>query len=182
MARQTWLVPEPDQRGFTIEQHILEAQRAHPAATGELTALLQHFVQEKRSSDELHRKLQAIDDPCHGCGGTEALAEFEFGLARNQKQARDWTSTGLSAAISAATIPLLGTGAIYGPGKTSTAQLLRLQLKLCPSCVNARKGFFGGFSAKEGDCRIHPMWQDLQGAGFTKFIGTNELKLWIQLP
>jgi len=44
MAPPTWLPPQPDQRGFTIEQHILEAQRAHPEATGELTALLQQIT------------------------------------------------------------------------------------------------------------------------------------------
>ncbi len=150
--------------------------------TEKLAALLQRLVQEKQSSDKLLRKLQATDDPCHDCGSTEALASFNFGLTRNQEPARDWSSTRISAAASAITLPLLGIGAVYGPGKSSTAELLRLQLKLCPSCVNARKGFFGGFSAKESDCANHPMWQELHGAGFTKFIGTDELKSWHQLP
>ena len=40
----TWQPPEPDQRGFTIERHILEGQRAVKGATGELTALLQQIT------------------------------------------------------------------------------------------------------------------------------------------
>lgn len=44
MANPTWLPPKPDQRGNTIELHILEAQRAHPEATGELTALFQQIT------------------------------------------------------------------------------------------------------------------------------------------
>jgi hypothetical protein len=147
-----------------------------------LTLVLDHFVQEKRAQIDLNRRLQAIGDPCHGCGNTENLTDFEFGIARNQKQERDWKSTGISAAVSAVTIPLLGFGAFYGPSKTSTAQLLRLQLKLCPTCINSRKGFFGGFAATEGNCALHPMWNELQSDGFKKFVGTNELKSWIQLP
>jgi fructose-1,6-bisphosphatase I len=44
MATPTWHPPEPDQRGFTIERHILEGQRSAPGATGELTALLQQLT------------------------------------------------------------------------------------------------------------------------------------------
>jgi len=36
--------PEPEQRGFTIEHHILEGQRAAKGATGELTSLLQQIT------------------------------------------------------------------------------------------------------------------------------------------
>lgn len=147
-----------------------------------LTALLQHFVEEQHASVELHRKLQAIDDPRHGCGAKESLTVFEFGLARVQKKERDWTSTAISAAVSAVTVPLLGAGALYGAGTMSTGQLLRLRLKLCPSCIDSRKGLFGGFTVKESNCDAHPMWQTLHGAGFTKFIGTHDLKSWIQLP
>ncbi len=44
MASLTWLPPGPDQHGCTIEQHILEVQRAFPGSTGELTALLQQIT------------------------------------------------------------------------------------------------------------------------------------------
>ncbi len=40
----TWHPPKPDQRGCTVEQHILESQRAFPDATGELTSLLQQIT------------------------------------------------------------------------------------------------------------------------------------------
>lgn len=44
MAKTTWKPPSPDQRGSTIEQFILEGQRARPGATGDLTALLQQIT------------------------------------------------------------------------------------------------------------------------------------------
>jgi fructose-1,6-bisphosphatase I len=45
MATQpTWQPPSPDQRGFTIDRHILEGQLAAKGATGELTALLQQIT------------------------------------------------------------------------------------------------------------------------------------------
>jgi fructose-1,6-bisphosphatase I len=45
MATQpTWQPPSPDQRGFTIDRHILEGQLAVKGATGELTALLQQIT------------------------------------------------------------------------------------------------------------------------------------------
>jgi fructose-1,6-bisphosphatase I len=45
MATQpTWQPPSPDQRGCTIDRHILEGQLAAKGATGELTALLQQIT------------------------------------------------------------------------------------------------------------------------------------------
>jgi len=40
----TWTPPKPDQKGWTIERHILEGQLAAKGATGELTALLQQIT------------------------------------------------------------------------------------------------------------------------------------------
>ena len=40
----TWNPPEPEQRGWTIDRHIFEGQRAVKEATGELTALLQQIT------------------------------------------------------------------------------------------------------------------------------------------
>lgn len=40
----TWQPPKPEQRGWTIERHILEGQLAAKGATGELTALLQQIT------------------------------------------------------------------------------------------------------------------------------------------
>lgn len=183
VAYQVWSKEEVE----SVRRTFVQRQGAVPTLqflaerfdNDKLTTLLQHFVQEKQASVDLHRKLQAVDDPCHGCKSADQLTDFEFGLARNQKQERDWKSTGISAAVSALTMPLLGVGALYGPGKTSTAQLLRLRLKLCQKCINSRKGLFGGFAAKEDTCALHPMWNDLQGAGFKKYVGTNELGSWI---
>ncbi len=40
----TWTPPEAEERGWTIERHILEGQRSSPGATGELTSLLQQIT------------------------------------------------------------------------------------------------------------------------------------------
>jgi fructose-1,6-bisphosphatase I len=40
----TWQPPAPDQRGLTIERHILEGQLTAKGATGELSALLQQIT------------------------------------------------------------------------------------------------------------------------------------------
>jgi fructose-1,6-bisphosphatase I len=40
----TWHPPKPEQRGWTLERHILEGQLAAKGATGELTALLQQIT------------------------------------------------------------------------------------------------------------------------------------------
>jgi fructose-1,6-bisphosphatase I len=44
MSSPTFQPPGPDQRGWTIERHILEGQKAALGATGELTALLQQIT------------------------------------------------------------------------------------------------------------------------------------------
>src|SRR4051812_16152042 len=43
-SNPTWNPPRPEQRGWNIERHILEGQRAAKNATGELTALLQQIT------------------------------------------------------------------------------------------------------------------------------------------
>ncbi len=40
----TWNPPKPEQRGWTIDRHILEGQLSAKGATGELTALLQQIT------------------------------------------------------------------------------------------------------------------------------------------
>ena len=143
-----------------------------------LTTLLQGYVSEQHGLVQFHNGLQGKDNPCHACSGATDVSYFDFGLARMIKQERDWKSTGISAAISAVTIPLLGVGGLYGPSKTSTAQLLRMRVALCKNCVESRKGIFGGFKANEGNCSAHPMWRECHNAGFTKFISNNELTSW----
>jgi fructose-1,6-bisphosphatase I len=44
MAPTTWHPPSPDQRGCTIDRHILEGQLAAKGATGELSVLLQQIT------------------------------------------------------------------------------------------------------------------------------------------
>lgn len=43
-SKPTWQSPNAEQRGWTIERHIIEGQRQAKGATGELTALLQQIT------------------------------------------------------------------------------------------------------------------------------------------
>jgi hypothetical protein len=141
-------------------------------------ATLNDIIQQRIEEQRFHATLQANGDPCHGCGATEGLSHHDFGLVRITKRERDWKSVGISAAISAVTIPLVGAGALYGPSKTATGHVLKMRLALCVTCKDQRKGLFGTFSVRERDGTIHPLWNDLHAAGFTKFLSAVELTKW----
>ncbi len=137
-------------------------------------AIIQQRIEERR----FHASLQAVGDPCHACGATENLSYHDFGLVRITKQERDWKSAGISAAISAVTLPLVGASALYGASKTATGHVLKMRLALCITCKNQRKGLFGAFWVRERDGLMHPLWKDLHEAGFTKFLSAVELRNW----
>jgi hypothetical protein len=147
-------------------------------AMAELVRQREQELKEGRARVQFRDALRGTDSPCVACGATTDLTHHEFGLARITKTERDWKSVGISAAISAATLPLLGAGALYGPGKSQTANVLRMNLVLCKSCVDKRRGFLGGYLPKAGDCSSHPLWKQLQEAGFTKFLDEYELRKW----
>jgi hypothetical protein len=143
-----------------------------------LDRVMENLLRERVAWLQFQAALQGTGSPCVDCGTTVDLTYHEFGLARITKTERDWKSVGISAAISAATLPLLGAGALYGPGKTQTANILRMRLVLCKSCVDKCRGFFGGFTANADHCSKHPLWKQTQEAGFTKFLNEFELKSW----
>ena len=66
------------------------------------------------------RRLAGIDakpNECHGCGRTEGLKGYNFGLAKVLSAKRDWTEIAASVALSAISVPLVGLGMIKIPGK-----------------------------------------------------------------
>lgn len=188
VLRQTLTAWDDDNR-FWSKEEVSRARELFRRKGGDIPsygALCQAFGKERLDAvlDNImgerafHLKLLAADDPCHSCGATENLKFFDFGLARVVEQKRDWKVTAATAAISAVTLPLFGVGRLYGPSKTTRGHLLRARLVLCPSCVNMRAGLFGGFTPKEMHCTIHPAWNELHDAGFTRFVPGDELSNW----
>ncbi len=143
-----------------------------------LDTALQGIIQERRAWLKFETELQGTESPCHVCGLTSALDYYDFGLARIISEERDWKSVGISGALSAVTLPLLGAGALYGPGKNTKGYLLRMRLVICKSCVNKQKNFLGIFYAGEQRCAAHPLWKELHDVGFTKFVSTGDLRNW----
>jgi hypothetical protein len=143
-----------------------------------LDSHLRAIAQERVAEMRFHAQLQGDNDPCHVCGKSDGLTYHEFGLAMVHSTKRDWKMTGISVAISAVTLPLLGAGSL-ATGKTTSGNLLKLRLVLCPTCLNERQNFFGVFVSKERHCQVHPLWTDLHSAGFTKFVPKDQLLRWV---
>lgn len=114
--------------------------------------------------------LDATNDPCHSCSSSKELTYHRFGLARNGKTHRDWTSTGLSVALSAATFPMLGVGALYGPATRKAREVVYMRLVLCEDCLDDRRGFFGSFKVSTTNGALHPMWETVCNEGFVQLI------------
>jgi hypothetical protein len=102
---------------------------------------------------------------CHGCGRTEGLTAYEFGLAKVLSAKRDWTRTAASVVISAVSVPLTGLGMIQLPGKRTRVRALRMKLILCETC---RK--------KQVNYPAHPWWYPAQELSYDTFLGEEELK------
>jgi hypothetical protein len=74
-----------------------------------------------------------------------ALESFPFELVKVVSVKRDWAGLGKRLALgAAASVPLgfLGLRVLVNPlpGKTISGHMLRLELMLCPSCVERRRG------------------------------------------
>lgn len=79
---------------------------------------------------------------CHRCGSQEEnLTRNEFGIAKVISVKREWgetiTRTGISA-LSIATAPFVGFGVFSwkNPSKTTSLQLLKVELVLCSECLS----------------------------------------------
>ena len=114
------------------------------------------------------RSLARIDvkpSECHGCGRTEGLTAYEFGLAKVLSAKRDWTRTAASVVVSAVSVPLTGLGMIQLPGKRTRVRALRMKLILCETCRKTQVNY-----------PAHPWWHPAQKLGYGTFLGEEELK------
>ncbi len=141
-----------------------------------LFSMIDTILQERVNWLLLNAALQGTHDPCHVCKATDSLTYHPFGLSRVLSKQRNWKGTAVSAAVSAISLPLVGAGALYGPSTEKTAQIMRMRLVLCQSCLNERKGLLGGFLAKSKHAKCHPLWDSLNEAGYELFIDAHDLE------
>jgi hypothetical protein len=192
-ALRLFLIANDLEHRLWPESEVKRAQAAYRRAGGgppydglsqslgkeRLDEILQSIVEERQAELRFHAVLNGHNDPCHSCGGRDGLTGHPFALVRVTKRERDWKPVAISAALTALAFPLIGAGALYGPGKTTSGNLLGMKLILCAACLNNRKGLFGMYMAKERDAALHPLWGDLHGAGFTKFVRFDEISKWL---
>ncbi len=102
---------------------------------------------------------------CHRCESEVSLIRIPFGLARVLSTKRDWLGTAWSVAVSAVSIPLVGYGGLELPSKSSTLEVLRLELVLCEQC-----------HPKSYDYTLHPWWHTARQLGYTRFLSEADLE------
>ena len=140
-----------------------------------LETMIQKIVEDRVSWLQLEAQLLGTTSSCHSCSSTNELSYHNFWLAQVVKKDRDWTGSLISIAASAVTAPLLGAAALYGPVASKTASMMQLRLVLCANCLGQRKGIFGGFTVNSKHAQMHPLWKQLNEAGFTEFVDAYDL-------
>ena len=114
--------------------------------------------------------LKGYGSACHCCGSTSEIGHFGFGMMRVAKSELKIGATAATALASAFLLPLVGAGAIRLPGRSLEGSILFLKLALCPICRKREANWMGLFMLKEKHAALHPLWKQLQEAGFAKFL------------
>ena len=130
------------------------------------------LIIEKRKFDNI---LKGYGSPCHYCGGSSDLIYFNFALMSVDSSNIRFGETVVSAAISVATLPLLGAGLLRLPGRVMSGEALHLKLVVCKSCCKEHGNMFGLFMLNEQRASQHPLWRDLHSHGFTKYLPENQM-------
>lgn len=143
-----------------------------------LDQTMQELIQERVGWLQFQAALQGSNDPCHICGATTKLTYHDFGLLRLLSKETDWKLSAASAAMSALTIPTMGFGLVRGPDSTRTANILRMRLVLCESCLEGRQGYSAKLKLTVADCSRHPLWSKAHDAGFDTFVEGLDLDGW----
>ena len=125
------------------------------------------LILEKRKWENA---LKGHRSPCHYCGGTNELMQYDFALMRVESTKLKIGETIASAAIAAATFPLLGAGVLRLPSSSTLGAALHLRLVVCNTCRKKHGNVLGLFILNEQRASQHPLWQTLQDHGFTKFL------------
>lgn len=157
-TRARGAIPTPDQIAAEIGE-----ERANQ---------LLPLIVEKRKCDNA---LLGHRSPCHYCGGTDELMRYNFALMRVESSKLKVGEAFASAAIAAATIPLLGAGVLRLPGRSHAGAALHLRLVVCKPCRKKHGGLFGVFTLNEQRASQHPLWRTLTDHGFTKFLSEERM-------
>lgn len=142
----------------------------------EVQQVVQDVISSRRQELQAIRTMEGVDSPCHLCGSVTDLTRHVFGMSKvlSRKLTWDWSEAGVSAAVSAIALPLVGVGRFAGPGVTTQRQYLRMNLVVCASCLRKRRRLFGVVFRKK-DYRMHPWFENAKELGFTKVLDGYEL-------
>jgi hypothetical protein len=150
---------------------------AHTVGVERATTMLPEVVKRRTFLNAL----LGYRSPCHYCGATDGLVEFDFALMRVVESKRAWGETTASVALGALTLPLVGMAALKLPGRAHHGQALALKLIVCKACCKRQGNFLGLFMLNEERASRHPLWQQLQEAGFTKFFDSESMPLELKM-
>src|ERR1035437_7371107 len=99
---------------------------------------------------------------CHRCGlHEEDLIRTDFGIAKVISVKRDWSETVARTGVSVVSIAAAPLTGFWGfswknPSKTTSLQLLKVELVLCPECLSWAWKTKNGMKLKEEAYRSHP--------------------------
>jgi hypothetical protein len=141
------------------------------------TAMLPEVIQRRKFLNAL----LGYRSPCHYCGATDGLVEYDFALMRVVESTRAWGETTASVVLGALTLPLVGMAALKLPGRGHSGQALALKLIVCKACCKKHGNFLGLFMFNKERASKHPLWQQLQEAGFTKFFDSETMPLELKM-
>jgi hypothetical protein len=150
---------------------------AHMVGVERAQAMLPEIVKRR----QFLNALLGYRSPCHYCGATDGLLEFEFALMRVAESRREWGEATASVALGALTLPLIGMAALKLPGQRHEGQALALKLIVCKACRKEHGNVLGLFMLNEKRASRHPLWGQLQDAGFTKFLDPEHMPLQLKM-
>jgi hypothetical protein len=78
-------------------------------------------------------------------------------------------------------MPLVGVAKLKLPGQSFQGDALPLKLIVCQVCRKKHGNFLGLFMLNEARASHHPLWQQLQDAGFAKFFDSANMPLELQM-
>jgi hypothetical protein len=158
---------------------FIKEQRVIPSIESMMMALgVEHGVNIARRAIQQRKaknELIGYGSPCHYCGDAIDSVGFDFALMNVGSTKRPLRATLASVAISTITIPLLGVGGLASPSKSHQGACLHLKLIVCKSCCKKEGNMFGLFMLNEDRASVHPYWETLQDAGFTKFLDPEKM-------
>ncbi len=141
----------------------------------------QRLLTEKEILSQILR-MDPKPNQCHRCGSHEEdLIRREFGIAKVISVKRDWSETVARAGISVVSIaaaPLIGFGGFSwkNPSKTTSLQLIKVELVLCHKCLSWAWTTRFGTKLKEEAYRFHPWAKEARTIGYDKYLSSEELK------